>query len=222
MTDSGIIHIRAWSIGEAIESGMDDKEAVDWAGRTAAAGGAAAGGLAAASATGLGGVGLAAGGTAVGISAVTAVAVPAVAVGALGYGVFKGIQGWGRKDAVKNLVKYFQDTEQLDMLDRIFVMEGKGQLVEGRRPVAWGSATATLRLLTEGRTSARVGLFCSPQGHFVLTYDLTEEHWAYAKLVDENDFTGGGVGPKGREFQLDGLNDMERLLRILKQQRILK
>ncbi len=214
-------HNRAWLIGEAIEAGIDEKEANDRAALTVAAGTGVAGGIAAVSATGLGGVGVAAGGTAIGVGAVTAVAAPAVATAAVGYGVFKEISGWVRKDAVRELIKYFRYTNQLQMMDRLFSIEGKGQLVEGRRPPAGSSAAATLRLLAEGRTSARVGMFCSPKGHFVLTYDLAAEHWAYIRFVGEDNFTGHGVGLNGQEFQLDNLGEFQRLLRVLIEQKIL-
>ena len=221
MKDSGPVYDRAWSIGEAIENGIDEGEAVDRTALKVAAGTGAVGGIAAASVTGFGGVGVAAGGGAIGIGAVTAVAAPAVATAAVGYGVLKGIQSWGRKDAVKELLKYFEDTNQLLMKDRIFSMEGKGQLVEGRRPPAWSSAAATLQVLTKGSTSARVGLFCSPKGHFAITYDLAAQHWAYVRLVGEYEFTGCGVGSKGQDFQLGNLGDMQKLLRVLTEQQIL-
>lgn len=222
MTTEDIAENRAWLIGEAIENGMDEKDAIDRAALAVAAGTGAAGGFAAASVTSLGGVGVAASGTAFGVGAITAVAAPAVITAAAGYGIFKAISTSGRKDAVRDLLKYFEDTEQWHIRERILSTEGKGQLVDGRRPPAWGSASATLELLTKGPTSAKVGLFCSPKGHFVLTYDLATDHWAYVRFVDEYDFTGRGVGPTGHEFELHELKSMKALIQTLKNLGILK
>ena len=213
---------RAWAIGEAIEAGIDERAAIDRSALTVAAGTGAAGGIAAATATGLGGVGLAAAGGAIGIGAATAVAAPAVVTTAAGFGIFKGVRGVIRKDAVKELIKYFQKTGQAGMVERIYTLEGKGQLIEGRRPPAWGSADAVLHLLTQGRTSASVGLFCSPGGHFVLTYDLSLDHWAYVKLVDNDDFTGCGMDPGGHEFRLDDLKDIKHLISSLKRREVFR
>ncbi len=169
----------AWRIGAAIEAGIDEEEArrrIDTGEVIAPAAGAAVGGIGAATATGLGGVGLAMGGGAIGIGAATAIAAPAVAVGAVGYGVYRGIRELkmrNRDQTLRGLVESFLETNQPHMAERVFTIEVKGKLGDGRRPPTHSSAKAALHLLGETESTALVGLFCSPKGEFVVTHDLT-------------------------------------------------
>ena len=174
----------AWQIGAAIEAGVDAQEArrrIDAGEIVVPAAGVIIGGGAVATATGLGGVGLAFGGGAIGIGAVTAVAAPAVAVGAVSYGIYRGIRGvgsWGRVQTLRALVGYFQSTNQQHHADRVFHVEGRGQLEERRRTPTHSSTRATLRVVVGSESSSMMGLFCSPNGDFVLTYDLQPNRWA--------------------------------------------
>ena len=94
-----------------------------------------------------------------------------------------------------------------------------GSLEEGRRPPTHASAKATLRHVVGSESLALVtGLFCSPQGEFVLTYDLQENHGVYLKLISEDEFSGGGIDLRGQEFQLDDLTDVDLALRILERE----
>ena len=225
MTDSESQSTRAWQIGVAIEAGVDEEEArrrINAGEIVATATGAALGGGAAATATGLGGVGLAFGGGAVGIGAAAAVAAPAVVAGAVGYGIFSGIRGlsrWNRSQTLRGLVEYFRTANQPHNVDRIFHIEGMGSLEEDRRPPTQSSTKATLRLLVGSNSLAFVtGLFCSPKGEFVLTYDLEESHWAYIRLTGENEFTGGGIDLRGQQLHLDDLVSVDLVLRILERE----
>ncbi len=214
----------AWQIGAAIEAGIDEREAR----RQVAAGefvasvaGAAVGGGAAAAATGLGGVGLAFGGGAIGIGAAAAVAAPAVAAGAVAYGVLRGFRAWNtrnREQTLRGLVQYFRATDQLHNAARVFHIEGMGALEEGRHPPTHSSAKAALHVLAAGDSPARTGFFCSLAGEFVLTYDMTEGHWAYVRLIGEGKFSGGGKDLRGREFRVDDLPSVDLLLRTLERE----
>ena len=215
---------RAWQMGAAIEAGVDEQEA--WrrinAGEIAApAAGAIIGGGVVATMTGLGGVGLAFGGGAIGIGAFTAVAAPAVAAGAVSYGIYRGIRALNRmtrEQTLRGLVEGFRSDGKPDHADRVFHIEGMGQLVEGRRPPAHSSARPTLRLLASSETSAMLGLFCSPKGEFVLTYDLQPDHWVYVMVVRDDKFSGRGRDLRGQEFHLDDLNSVDLVLRILERE----
>ena len=214
----------AWQIGVAIEAGIDESLARQSAsGREFAvpvAGGLLGGGVAA-TATGLGGVGLAMGGGAIGVGAVTAIAAPAVAVGAVSYGVYKAFQGVSRRnreETIRGLIQHFQDTDQPRMIERIFTIEGMGRLDKGRRPPAKGSAAALHEILASSSSDAFVGLFCSPNGEFVLTYDLPDERWAFLRLVNEDHFTGGGRDRDLEEFDLDVWTEVKQVLQILRRE----
>ncbi len=216
---------RAWYIGEAIEAGVDEQEArrrIDAGEIAAPAAGAILGGGVIATATGLGGVGLAFGGGAIGIGAATAVAAPAVAAGAVGYGIYRGfkeLRRWNRNQTMRGLVRYFRETGQPNKVARIFYMEGMGTLEEGHRPPTHASAKATLRHLVGSESLASVtGLFCSPKGELVLTYDRTEDHWAYVRLIDDNKFTGEGRDLRGQRFQMDDLTNGDLVLRVLERE----
>ena len=219
---------RAWQIGAAIEAGIDEQEAhqrIDAGEVIAPAAGAAAGGIAAATATGLGGVGLAFGGGAIGIGAATAVAAPAIAVGAVGYGVYRGIRELKRRNrdqTLRAIIEYFGETNQPQQIERILIIEGKGRLVDGRRAPTHSSAKALLSLLEESESNAFIGLFCSPNGEFVLTYDLSQEHWAYIRLIDEGKFSGSGVDLRGQHFRVDELDSIALLIRVLEREELLK
>ena len=215
---------RAWLIGAAIEAGVDAQEARSRinAGEIAVpAAGAVIGGGVAATATGLGGVGLAFGGGAIGIGAFTAVAAPAVAAGAVSYGIYRGIRElnrMNREQTLRSLVEHFRSTGKPDHADRVFHIEGMGQLVEGRRPPAHSSARATLRLLDPSESSAMMGLFCSPRGEFVLTYDFQPDHWVYVMVIGDDKFSGSGTDLRGQEFRIDDLNSVDLVLRILERE----
>ena len=228
MTTSESIFNRAWQIGAAIEAGVDEQEArqqIDAGEVILPAAGAAAGGIAAATATGLGGVGLAFGGSAIGIGAATAVAAPAIAVGAVGYGVYRGIRELKRRSrdqTLRALIDYFAETNQPQQIERIFTIEGKGRLVDGRRAPTYSSARALLRLLEESESNAFIGLFCSPNGEFVLTYDLSDEHWAYIRLIGEEKFSGEGKDLRGQGFKVGELDSISLLIRVLEREELLK
>ena len=214
----------AWQIGAAIEAGINEQEAR----RQAVAGefvvpaaGAVIGGGAAAVATGLGGVGVAASGTAIGIGAAAAVAAPAVAAGAVGFGALSLFRAWNtrnREQTLRGLVAYFRATDQPHNVARVFHIEGMGTLEEGRRPPTHSSAKATLRVLAAGDSPARTGFFCSPNGEFVLTYDMEEGHWAYVRLIGESEFSGSGIDLRGREFTVDDLPSSDLLLKALERE----
>ena len=112
-------------------------------------------------------MGLAFGGGAIGIGAATAVTAPAVAGAAVTYGIYRGIKelrGRSRVQALRGLVNLFRSVNQLHNVDRVFHIEGMGELEEGRRPSTQASAKATLLHLTKGESLATVtGLFCSPR-----------------------------------------------------------
>ena len=214
----------AWQIGAAIEAGVDAQEArrrID-AGEIAipAAGAVSVGGVVA-TLTGLGGVGLAFGGGAIGIGAATAVAAPAVAAGAVSYGIYRGIRDlrrWNRAQTLRGLVDHFRSGGQYHYADRVFHMEGMGQLEEGRRPPSHSSARTTLRLLATSDSIAMMGLFCSPKGNFVLTYDLQPNHWAYVTVIDDDEFTGDGTDLRGQDIHFDDLSSVDLVLRILERE----
>lgn len=218
----------AWQIGAAIESGIDEHEArrrIDTGEIIAPVAGAATGGIAAATATGLGGVGLAFGGGAIGIGAATAVAAPAIAVGAVGYGVYRGIRELKRRNrdqTLRALVEYFSEAEQPQLVERLFTIEGKGRLSNGRRPPTHTSAKALLHLLEKTESKAFIGLFCSPIGEFVLTYDLAPLRWAYVRLISEDEFKGTGVDLRGQDFQVADLDSINLLIRVLEREEFLK
>ena len=226
MADSGAAGSinRAWQMGFAIEAGIDEQEArsrIDAGEIIAPAASLAAGGIVAASATGLGGVGLAMAGTAIGVSAAAAVAAPAVAAGAVGYGIYRGIKGLknrNRDQAVRALVDYLRATNREDMADKVFWLEGKGRLDTHRRPPTHASAKATFQLFTETSTNALVGLFGSPEGELVVTFDVNENHWAFVRLIGEDSFSGGGVDLRGRQLRVDDLDSIDILLRVLERE----
>ena len=143
----------AWRIGAAIEAGVDGEEArreLDAGQIIVPAAGAAAADGAAATATGLGGVGLAFGGSAIGIGAVAAVGIPAVAAAAAGYGIYRGIRElgrWSRVQTLRGLVEHFQSVDGQLYVDRMFHVEGRGQVEAERRPPTQSSAKATLRIM---------------------------------------------------------------------------
>lgn len=228
MSTSESLFNRAWQIGAAIEAGVDEQKArqlIDAGEVIAPAAGAAAGGIAAATATGLGGVGLAFGGGAIGIGAATAVAAPAIAVGAVGYGVYRGIRELKRRNrdqTLRALIDYFGETNQPQQIERIFTIEGKGRLGDGRRAPTHSSAKALLRLLEESESKAFIGLFCSPNGEFVITYDLAQDHWAYIRLIGEDKLSGGGVDLRGQDFRVDELDSIALLIRVLEREELLK
>ena len=219
---------RAWQIGAAIEAGIEEQEAhqrIDAGEVIAPAAGAAAGGIAAAAATGLGGVGLAFGGGAIGIGAATAVAAPAIAVGAVGYGVYRGIRELKRRNrdqTLRAIIEYYRESNQPQQIERILIIEGKGRLVDGRRAPSHSSAKALLSILEESESNAFIGLFCSPKGEFVLTYDLSQEHWAYIRLIGEEKFSGGGLDLRGHRFRVDELDSIAILIRVLEREELLK
>ena len=218
----------AWQIGSAIEAGVDELNArhrIDAGELIVPAAGVVITGGATATATGLGGVGLAFGGGAIGIGAAAVVAGPAVAGGAVGYGVYQGIRqirNWSRDRTLRALVHWFQAAEQFDKAERIFRIEGMGRLVGSRRPPTRSSSAATLRLFAETTSAALVGLFCAPKGEFVVTYDVSGQHWAYVTLLGEDRFSGSGMDLRGRKFLLDDLNTFEMLLRVLGREEFVK
>ena len=228
MTNQEEIFPFAWQIGAAIEAGVDELEArrrIDAGEIIAPAAGAATGGIAAATATGLGGVGLAFGGGAIGIGATTAVAAPAVAVGAIGYGVYRGIKEIRRRNRdqiLRSLIGHFNEVGQTQQVERIFTLEGKGRLEDGRQPPTHSSSRALLRLLQETESNAFIGLFCSPKGEFVITYDLTPHRWAYVRLTSEDEFNGTGSDLRGQHFQVDDLDSINLLIRVLEREEFLK
>lgn len=228
MSNSDDFLTLAWQIGAAIEAGVDEQEArrrIDAGEVIAPAAGAATGGIAAATATGLGGVGLAFGGGAIGIGAATAVAAPAIAVGAVGYGVYRGIRELKRRNrdqTLRALVEYFVEADQPQQVERVFTIEGKGRLGNGRRPPTHSSAKALLRLLENTESKAFIGLFCSPKGEFVLTYDLAPLRWAYVRLISEDEFNGAGVDLRGQDFQVEDLDSINLLVRVLEREEFLR
>lgn len=190
----------------------------------APAAGAMLGGGVAATATGLGGVGLAMGGDATGAGAVSAIAAPAVAVGAVSYGVYKAFQGVSRRnrdETVRGLVQHFHNTDQPRMVERMFTLEGMGRLEKGRRSPTRGSASAVHEILTSSSSDALVGLFCAPNGEFVLTYDLPDKRWAYVRLVNEGNFTGAGLDRDLQQFDLEIWNEVKQVIEIFRRERFL-
>lgn len=228
MSDTDEFFTLAWQIGAEIEAGVDEKEVrrqIDAGELIAPAAGAATGGIAAATATGLGGVGLAFGGGAIGIGAATAVAAPAIAVGAVGYGVYRGIRELKRRNrdqTIRAVIGHFTEADQPQQVERIFTVEGKGRLLNGRRPPTHSSAKALLDLLEETESKSFIGLFCSPKGEFVLTYDLAPLRWAYVRLMSEGEFNGTGVDLRGQPFQVDDLDSISLLIRVLEREEFLK
>lgn len=228
MSDPDEFLTLAWQIGAAIEAGVDEQEArrrIDAGEVIAPAAGAATGGIAAATATGLGGVGLAFGGGAIGIGAATAVAAPAIAVGAVGYGIFRGIKELKRRNrdqTLRSLIEYFTECDQPQQVERIFNIEGKGRLVGGRSQPTHSSAKALLRLLEGTESRAFIGLFCSPKGEFVLTYDLPPLRWAYVRFINEDEFQGDGKDLRGQNLQVDDLDSIDLLIRVLEREEFLK
>ena len=214
----------AWQIGAAIEAGVDAQEArrrIDAGEIVVPAAGVVIGGGVVATATGLGGVGLAFGGGAIGIGAVTAIAAPAVAVGAVSYGIYRGIRGvgsWSRVQTLRALVGYFQSINQQHHADRVFHVEGRGQLEERRRTPTHSSTRATLRVVAGSESPSMMGLFCSPNGDFVLTYDLQPNRWAYVVVMGDDKFTGGGTDLRGQDLHFDDLNSVDLVLRILERE----
>ena len=223
-------------MGLAIEAGLDEQEArrrVNAGEFTVTAAGAAVGGVvgggAVAAATGLGGVGLAFGGGAVGIGALTAVAAPAVAGAAVGYvavrGVassIRGIQGRNRERTLRTLIEHFTGSGQAHKAVRLFEIEGKGSLLDGRSPPTNDSAKALLEVLERSESDASVGLFCSPLGQFVVTFDLDDGRYGYVILVDDDEFLGGGIDSRGEEFDLKNHNSSDLLIERLEREGFLR
>ena len=152
-------------------------------------------------------------------------AAPAIAVGAVGYGVFRGIKELKRRSrdqTLRSLVEYFTESDQRQQVERIFTIEGKGRLVDGRRQPTHSSAKALLRLLEGTESKAFIGLFCSPKGEFVLTYDLPPFRWAYVRLISEDEFQGAGKDLRGQDLQVDDLDSIDLLIRVLAREEFLK
>ena len=63
-----------------------------------------------------------------------------------------------------------------------------------------------------------MGLFCSPKGEFVLTYDLRPDHWAYVTVTDDGKFAGDGTDLGGQDIHFDDLNSVDLVLRILERE----
>ena len=227
MENEGLGHSQAnhaWQIGAAIEAGIDAEEArrrLDAGEIVVPAAGAAIGGGVAATATGLGGVGLAFGGGAIGIGAAAAVAAPAVAAGAVSYGIYRSYRDLGKRSrvqALRRLVEYFRSSNQGYYADRVFHVEGRGQLEDSRKPPTRSSTKTTLLLLGATDSTAMMGLFCSPDGNFVLTYDLQPNHWAYVMAMDDDKFTGDGTDLRGQGLRIDDLNSVDMVLRVLERE----
>lgn len=218
MTDTDTLaNNRGWQIGLAIEAGMDEAEARRRvsANELAALAGITTGGI------GAGAAGLAFGGTAIGIGALTAVAAPAVAAGGVGYAVARAVTGIGiarRDQLLRILTGFFGLNGQADKVVRLFEIEGKGRLVDGRRPPDSATAKALLEVLQKSQSDALVGLFCSPAGKFVVTFDVADGRYAFAVLVSGRRFSGGGIDSRGEEFNLDGVSSVELLIRILERE----
>ena len=47
---------------------------------------------------------------------------------------------------------------------------------------------------------------------------MAMSHWAYIRLIGENEFSGGGVDLRGYDFKVDDLNGMDTLLRVLERE----
>ena len=183
------------------------------------------GGGAAGVATGLGGVGLALGGGAVGIGALTAVAAPAVAAGGVGYAVARAVTGIGiarRDQLLRMLAGFFGLNGQADKVVRLFEIEGKGRLVDGRHPPDSATTKALLEVLQKSQSEALVGLFCSPAGKLVVTFDLADGRYAFTVLVSGKNFSGGGIDSRGEEFNLDGVSSVDLLIRIFEREGFLQ
>ena len=214
----------AWRIGAAIETGVDGEEArrqLDAGQIIIPAAGAAAVGGAAATATGLGGVGLAFGGGAIGIGAVAAVGIPAVAAAAAGYGIYRGIRElgrWGRVQTLRGLVEHFQSVDGQFYVDRMFHVEGRGQVEADRLPPTPSSAKATLRIVGSSDSKGFMGLFCSPEGQFVLTYDIEPGHWAYVVVAQDDKFSGAGTDLRGQDLGIGELDSVRAVLRVLERE----
>ena len=210
----------AWVIAQAIENGENEQEArlrilsnisanvVLPASASVATGGVIA------TATGLGGVGLAFGGGAVGIGAATAIAAPAVAAGVVGYGVYRVAQDFrsrSRVSQLRHLVDYFRGAGQPEKADKVLYLEGKGQLDRKQEKMRGQSAEASLRLLSGTTSEALVGLFGSPRGEFILTFDLSPQHWCYIRLISTDSFDGQGMNSRGQEFDVAGWSSVDSL-----------
>lgn len=228
--DTSLANNRGWQIGLAIEAGMDEAEAHRRvsANEMAAPGGIAAAGIgggAAGVATGLGGAGLASGGGAVGIGALTAVAAPGVAVGGVGYAVARAVTGIGiarRDHLLRMLTRLFGLNGQADKVVRLFEIEGKGRLVDGRRPPDSATTRALLGVLQKSQSDALVGLFCTPAGKLVMTFDLADGRYAFAVLISARKFSGGGIDSREEEFNLSGVSSVDLLIRILEREGFLQ
>ena len=218
----------AWHAGASLERGGEEGEIRSLMAKGEIAlpiVGAMMGGGAAASATGLGGVGLAFGGGAVGIGAAIAVAAPAMVAGSVGYGFYRGIRlwrHWNRDQTARELLRYFRETNQIQMFDRVFHIEGMGRLGAGRTPPVHASIKATLGLLADSESPAVMGLFCSPKGELIVTYDLSDKHWAYVRLIGERRFSGAGVAASGGSVQLHDIESVDGLTRTLEHAGFLK
>ena len=127
-----------------------------------------------------------------------------------------------RDRTIRELIRYFRETTQPHQVERIFSIEGMGRLEDGRRPPSHSSATATLLLLAESENSVFMGLFCSPKGEFVLTYDSSPLHWAYVRLIGKDKFSGGGKDLREQDFTVDDINNMKLLLRVLEREEFLQ
>ena len=51
-----------------------------------------------------------------------------------------------------------------------------------------------------------------------MSYDIDDEHWAYVRLISEDNFTGVGMDLRGHEFPLDDLTNVDLVLRILERE----
>ena len=219
-----------WIRGWAIEAGVDQEDAKKYfedaikalremfSPLGGAAIGGAVGGGAAATATGLGGVGLAFGGSAIGIGALAAVAAPAAvgatAVGGVGYAVAKIIRqakGRSRTQNLREIDEGFQKTGQFDKRVRLYEIEGKGSLLEDRNPPTTNSVSVLRIVLGSSESAAHVGLFCSPQGDFVLTYDLEDGRYACIKLLADDRFEGVGIDTRGQNFTVEKYSSVDLL-----------
>lgn len=212
--DKSLISNNGWQIGLAIEAGIDEVEARRMlnAGELAALAGVATGGSGA-------------GAVAAGIGALTAVGAPAAAAGGLGYTVASVVSGIGRSSRdqlLRILAQYFGLTGQEDKVIRLFEIEGKGRLVDGRHPPNASSTKALLEILGRSESRALVGLFGSPDGKFVMTLDLNDGRYAYMILANAKKFSGGGIDSRGEEFDLNGVSSIELLIRILEREGFLQ
>ena len=231
MTDqNALVSNKGWQIGFAIEAGMDEEEARHRASTNELAellglldGGV--GGQGGGSTTGLGGLGVALGSGVAGIGALTAVGAPAVAAGGVGYAVARAVSGIGtlrRDHLLRVITEFFGLNGQVDKVVRLFEIEGKGRLVNGRRPPDSNTSKSLLELLQKSESAATVGLFGSPDGKFVVSFDLLDGRYAYAVLQTSKRFTGGGIDSRGAAFDLDGVSSVDLLIRILEREDFLR